>query len=229
MNNAYRYILICIMLIVASLRMSAQNDPTLAGMIMLYTEQAEKQLKAQEEMMMMQSTGHIWTKEQVEATTDLQKEFNTYLDSVRSIIVYAAEIYGFYHEISKLTDNMGDFTTQLKKNSTNAVAVALSAKRNQVYRELIIGSVEIVNDIRTICLSNNKMTEKERIEVVFGIRPKLQRMNKKLQALTRAVKYTTLGDIWIEIDEGSKPQADKSRITSEAKARWKQIGRNVRP
>ena len=85
----------------------AQNDPTLAGMILMYTNKAEKELKNQEKVMLLQSTGHIWTKEEVEATTDLQREFNNYLDSFRSIVSYAAQIYGFYHEIGQLVDNIG--------------------------------------------------------------------------------------------------------------------------
>lgn len=40
----------------------AQNDPVLAGMIAVYTEKAEKELKNQEKVMLMQTTGHIWTK-----------------------------------------------------------------------------------------------------------------------------------------------------------------------
>ena len=74
----------------------AQNDPVLAGMILLYTDKAEKELKKQEKVMLMQTTGHLWTKEEVKATTDLQREFNNYLDSFRSIVCYAAQIYGFY-------------------------------------------------------------------------------------------------------------------------------------
>ena len=151
------------------------------------------------------------------------------LDSFRSIVCYAAQIYGFYHEISKLTDNMGDFTRQVSRNSSHALAVALSTQRNRIYRELIMNSVEIVNDIRMACLSDNKMTEKERMEIVFGIRPKLKMMNKKLQRLTKAVKYTTMGDIWREIDEGARPVAGKRDIVEAAKRRWRQIGRNVRP
>ena len=54
-------------------------------------------------------------------------------------------------------------------------------------------------------------------------------MNKKLQRLTKAVKYTTMGDIWREIDEGARPAADKRDIVEAAKRRWRQIGRNVRP
>ena len=196
----------------------AQNDPVLAGMILLYTDKAQKELKSQEKVMLMQTTGHIWTKEEIEATTDLQREFNDYLDSFRSIVCYAAQ-----------TDNMGDFTQQLSRHPSNALAVALSSRRNKIYRELILGSVEIVNDIRTACLSDNKMTEQERMEVVFGIRPKLKMMNKKLQRLTIAVKYTTMGDVWIEIDGGSVPVADKRDIVENAKRRWRQNGRNVRP
>lgn len=166
--------------------------------------------------------------EEVEATTDLQREFNNYLDSFRSIVSYAAQIYGFYHEIGQLVDNMGGLVAQLDAHPANGLAVALSAKRNKIYRELIMNSIEIVNDIRTVCLSGNKMTEKERVEIVFGIRPKLKKMNKQLKRLTRAVKYTTMGDVWMEIDEGARPtKANKAEIAAAAKRRWKQVGKNV--
>ena len=210
-------------------KIQAQNDPVLAGRILLYTDKAQKELKNQEKVMMLQTTGHIWTKEEVQATADLQREFNKYLDSFRSIVCYAAQIYGFYHEISRLTDNMEDFTRQVSRSTTNALAVALSTERNRIYRELMLGSVEIVNDIRMACLAENKMTERERMEIVFGIRPKLKLMNTKLQRLTKAVKYTTMSDIWYEIDEGARPVADKRDIVEAAKRRWKQIGKNVRP
>lgn len=210
-------------------KVQAQNDPVLAGMILLYTDKAEKELKNQEKVMLMQTTGHVWTKEEVKGTTDLQREFYNYLNSFRSIVSYAAQIYGFYHEISHLTDNMGDFTRQLNRHSTNALAVALSTRRNKIYREMLLNSVEIVNDIRMACLSDSKMTEKERMEIVFGIRPKLRVMNRTLQRLTKAVKYTTMGDIWWEIDEGARPVVDKYDIVEAAQRRWRQNGRNVRP
>lgn len=210
--------------------MRAQNDPVLAGMILAYTEKAEKELKNQEKIMLLMSTGHVWTKEEVAATTDLQREFNNYLDNFRSIICYAAQIYGFYHEITQLTDNMGGLVSQLEAHPANGLAVALSAKRNKIYRELIMNSIEIVNDIRTVCLSDNKMTENDRMEVVFGIRPKLKTMNKQLRRLTRAVKYTSMSDVWLEIDENARPPAaDKKGIADAAKRRWRQIGKNVRP
>ena len=54
------------------------------------------------------------------------------------------------------------------------------------------------------------------MEIVFGIRPKLRSMNRTLQRLTKAVKYTTMGDIWREIDEGARPVADKYDIVKAA-------------
>lgn len=220
-----RTIFITILLMCMGIKVHAQLDPTLTGMVLIYTEKAKKTLKNQEKVMLLQTTGHIWTKEEVEAVTDLQREFNDYLDSFRSVVSYAAQIYGFYHEITHLTENMGEFTGQLKNSPTNALAVALSTNRNKIYRELIYNSTEIINDIRTVCLSDNKMTEKERMEIVFGIRPKLQLMNKKLQRLSIAVKYTSMGDIWAEISEEARPKANKVEIARSAIRRWKRSGK----
>ena len=64
-------IVMIIVLLSSFAGMRAQNDPVLAGMIALYTEKAEKELKNQEQVMLLMSTGHIWTKEEVEATINL--------------------------------------------------------------------------------------------------------------------------------------------------------------
>ncbi len=220
-----RVIFIIITLLCMGVKVHAQVDPTLAGMVLAYTEKAKKTLKNQEKVMLLQTTGHIWTKEEIEVITDLQREFNDYLSSFRSVVSYAAQVYGFYHEISHLTENMGEFTGQLRKSPTNTVAVALSTNRNKIYRELMYNSVEIVNDIRTVCLSDNKMTEKERMEIVFGIRPKLKLMNKKLQRLLIAVKYTSMGDVWAEIGEQEVAKANKAEIARSAMKRWKRSGK----
>jgi hypothetical protein len=204
-------------------------DPTLAAMVLLYTEKAENTLESQKKAMLLETTGHIWIEEEVDDTYKLHKEFNEYLDSFRGIIVYAAQIYGFYHEVQNLADNLQGFSTQISNSPSNAVAVALSANRNKMYREIILQSVEIVNDVRTICLSDIKMTEKERINVLLGIRPKLKIMNQKLIRLTRAIKYTSMGDVWNEITDRQPVKADINNISRSAFQRWKSIGKNVRP
>ncbi len=211
-------------------RLRAQSiDPTLAAMIALYTEKAENTLKSQEEAMLLESTGHVWIKEEVDGTWQIQKEFNEYLDTFHGIIVYAAQIYGFYHEIERMAGNLGNLAEQIGNSPANAVAVALSANRNKVYRQVILQSVEIVNDIRMVCLSDVKMTEKERTEIFFGVRPKLKEMNRTLQRLVRAVKYTSLTDVWNEISGNQPDKADIEDISKESFRRWRTIGKTVRP
>ena len=230
MRKALFAILPLLLFLLLSGKLGAQSiDPTLAAMIALYTEKAENTLKSQEEAMLLESTGHVWIKEEVDGTWQIQKEFNDYLDTFRGIIVYAAQIYGFYHEIDKMVGNMGKLNDQIAKSPGNVVAVALSANRNKVYRQVILQSVEIVNDIRMVCLSDVKMTEKERTEVFFGVRPKLKEMNKTLQRLIKAVKYTSLTDVWNEITERQPSKADVPDITDKAFQRWRSIGKTVRP
>ena len=57
--------------------MKAQIDPTLAGMIYVYTDKAKDELNAQKRAMLLETTGHLWLKEEVEGTTDIQKKFNS--------------------------------------------------------------------------------------------------------------------------------------------------------
>ena len=113
--NTMRGIIAAGICIFCVLGVSAQIDPTLAGMIALYTDQAQSQLKNQQKVMALQTTGHIWTREEVQGTTNLQKEFNDYLDSFRSVLGYAAQIYGFYHEVSCLVGNLDEFSDILRK------------------------------------------------------------------------------------------------------------------
>jgi tRNA A37 threonylcarbamoyladenosine modification protein TsaB len=125
--------------------------------------------------------------------------------------------------------NLRNMADQIARSPANAVAVALSANRNKVYRQVILQTVEIVNDIRMVCLSDVKMTEKERTEIFFGVRPKLKEMNRTLQRLVRAVKYTSLTDVWNEISGNQPGKADIEGISEESFRRWRTIGKTVRP
>ena len=197
-----------LLLIIVSGRAGAQSiDPTLAAMIVLYTEKAENTLHSQEEAMLLESTGHVWIKEEVDATWQIQKEFNDYLDSFHGIIAYAAQIYGFYHETEKMIRNLRNMADQIARSPANAVAVALSANRNKVYRQVILQTVEIVNDIRMV----------------------FKEMNRTLQRLVRAVKYTSLTDVWNEISGNQPGKADIEGISEESFRRWRTIGKTVRP
>ena len=207
----------------------AQLDPTLTAMILEYTQKAKSQYNTQLETMAVETEGHVWLKQEVEATKNYQQQFDRYISTFRGIISYAAQVYGFYYEINPLTENMGRLSHQIGETPVNAVAVALHRNRNDIYVDIINRSVGIVNTIRQVCI-DTKMTEKQRIELVFSIRPQLQQMNRKLAMLTKLVRCTTMAQVWYEIEYQSLPHREgKAGIVEECLGAWRVNGRSVKP
>ena len=207
----------------------AQLDPTLTAMILEYTQKAKSQYNTQLETMAVETEGHVWLKQEVEATKNYQQQFDRYISTFRGIISYAAQVYGFYYEINHLTENMGRLSHQIGETPVNAVAVALHRNRNDIYVDIINRSVGIVNTIRQVCI-DTKMTEKQRIELVFSIRPQLQKMNRKLAMLTKLVRCTTMAQVWYEIEYQSLPHREgKAGIVEECLGAWRVNGRSVKP
>ena len=206
----------------------AQIDPGLTSMVLGFTDKAKSQYKTQIETMGLETSGHIWLKEEVQATTNYQRQFDEYLNSFRDIIAYAAQAYGFYYEIDHLCDNMGRLTRQIGDAPVNAIAVALHNKRNDIYVGIINKSVGVVNCIRQVCVGK-KMTEKERIELVFSIRPQLKQMNHDLAMLTKLVKSTNMAQVWFEITRDKYHKQTRADLAEEALGLWKINAKNTKP
>lgn len=214
---------------IAPYRAHAQMDPTLTTMIVEYTNKAKSQYNNQLEMMSMQTEGHVWLRQEVENTKNCQQQFDTYISTFRGILAFAAQTYGFYHEISRLCDNMGKLTAQIGDTPLNAVAVALHDRRNGLYVDIIQKSIGILNTVRQVCI-DSKMTEKQRIELVFSIRPQLQAMNHQLCLLTRLVHCTTMAQVWYGIEYESLPHREgKAGIIEDCLAMWKINAKGVNP
>lgn len=229
MRNTIHIILLSLFLCIVPQCLKAQIDPVLAGMIVEYTEKAKSQYNSQLEMMAVQTEGHVWLRQEVEATKDLQKQFDTYLSGFRNVISYAAQTYGFYYEISHLCDNMKRLTAQIGDTPTNAIAVALHEKRNDIYVDIINKSLGIVNTIRQVCMEG-KMTEKQRVELVFSVRPQLQQMNRQLTILTKLVRHTNMAQVWYSIEYGTMPHREgKAGIIEDCLSAWKINAKNVKP
>lgn len=199
----------------------AQEDPLLAGQILLWTEKAKSELKQQEAAMAAETAGQIWMEDSWRKTADIQRIYNDYLDTFRDIVVFAGQAYGFYLETEKLIRHFDELGRVIDAHPDGLFAGALSARRNQVYIDLLTNALEIVNDIRLVCMSDSKMTEQQRVDMVFAIRPKLVRMNRQVMRLIRVVKYSTYTDILIEIELIQRQATDKSAITRACLARWK--------
>ena len=198
-------------------------DPGRAGAILVFTNQAKKTLNAQERAQLVMSGMHVYVKEEVEATANFQREFNEYLDQFNEVIQIAAETYGIFNEVKMVSQNIKSFIEVLDegKNMDNVVAVAAYPKRNKIFTELVMTSLDIAKDIHKVCFSKTKMTQKERLKIIFDMRPKLRKVNDQLRRMTLYIKYTNLIDVWNKlIDKKYKP-ANRKEIIERCKMRWK--------
>lgn len=216
-----RHIPILLVLLLSFLEGHAQEDPGLAAQILAWTNKAALELKAQETAMTLETAGQVRMEEEWRETADIQRLYNEYLDSFRHIVVFAAQAYGFYQEVDKLVVNFQMLGRVIDDHPSGVFAGALSARRNEIYREVLMNAIDIINDVRVICISGSKMTEKERMAMVFGIRPKLHLMNQQIRRLIRVVKYSSFTDILVEIELIERKGADKGAITRACLARWK--------
>lgn len=204
------------------------SDPGLVALIELYKDKAEKMYKAQENVQMLESTNHIWLNNETQAICDLQKQLNDYISAFRNVVCYAAQIYGFYYEIDNLVGNINAMSEQISAAPANPFAITLSARRNDIYIEIIQTASGIINNVRLACMSP-KMTEKERIELIFDIRPRLQKINVQLRRLNKLCRYTNMTDVWREIVGRTRNHSDKSDIIRQSFSTWRGNGRKISP
>lgn len=198
MNKRFVFIVL-LLLFAAGGRVMAGIDPTRAAAWALYDSQSKKTIQAQEKMQMAMATGHIWLKEEINVINDFHQQFNAYLDSFRCVLQVAAEVYGLYYEVSRVAKNVENLGTVVADSPSNVLAVAFSARKNDLYQNIVQTGIDVVEDIRKVCFGKAKMTEKERIMLVQSIRPKLRKLNKQMRCLTLAIKYTSLMDVWNDI------------------------------
>ena len=205
-------------------------DPGRVLAIKKASREAKKTLEAQLKAQGLQTVGHMWTKEEIEATTEFQKEFNDYLDSLHNILSIAAEIYGVYYEVTKTSKHVKNLAEVVSSSPSNVLAVAFSTRRNVVYRNLIKSSLDIFMDIRKVCFENSKMTEQEKNKVISGIRPKLRKINHQLAQLTLALRYTSFLDVWNEIAHRTPgiSSATKAEIIRRCRREWWDNAKSVR-
>jgi hypothetical protein len=198
------------------------TDPGRALTILNFTEQSKKTLNAQQRAQLVISGMHIFMEEEVSATTDFQREFNEYLDQFNEVIQIAAEVYGIYYEITEVAKNIKELNSVVSDAPANALAVAFSSKRNKVYTDLVMTSLDIAKDIHKVCFSGAKMTEKERIKIILGMRPKLKKTNHQLRRMSLMIKYTTFLDVWNDIlDKHYFKPANRKEIILRCQQRWK--------
>ena len=226
-----RYFILFIIVLLSSAKPAfAGIDPGRVAAIELASDQAKKALKSQEKAQLLMTTGHAWIKEEVEATTDFQREFNDYLDKFHDVLSIAAEIYGIYYEVTQTSKNVKALGEVLSDSPSNALAVAFSTRRNVVYRNIVRTTLDVIMDIRKVCFEKSKMTEEEKNKVISSIRPKLRTINKQLRQLTLTLRYTSFLDVWNELMDRAYylNPATKHDIITRCRRQWWNNAKSVR-
>ncbi len=226
-----RYFILFIIVLLSAIKPAfAGIDPGRVAAIELASDQAKKALKSQEKAQLLMTTGHAWIKEEVEATTDFQREFNDYLDKFHDVLSIAAEIYGIYYEVTQTSKNVKALGEVLSDSPSNALAVAFSTRRNVVYRNIVRTTLDVIMDIRKVCFEKSKMTEEEKNKVISSIRPKLRTINKQLRQLTLTLRYTSFLDVWNELMDRAYylNPATKHDIITRCRRQWWNNAKSVR-
>ena len=227
----FRYFILFIIVLLSAIKPAfAGIDPGRVAAIELASDQAKKALKSQEKAQLLMTTGHAWIKEEVEATTDFQREFNDYLDKFHDVLSIAAEIYGIYYEVTQTSKNVKALGEVLSDSPSNALAVAFSTRRNVVYRNIVRTTLDVIMDIRKVCFEKSKMTEEEKNKVISSIRPKLRTINKQLRQLTLTLRYTSFLDVWNELIDRAyyMNPATKHDIITRCRRQWWNNAKSVR-
>lgn len=188
-------------------------DPARAAAIDVASELEKKALDAQYKVQLLQSTGHLWTRQEVDAVTDFQKEFNEYISTFNSLLAYAAEIYGIYYDLNSLVGTVGWLNREMGNHPENAFAVALSTRKGNIYMRVFKTGTSVALDIKQFVISDKgKATEAQRLKVLETIRPKLRQLDKELKILCKYIRYTSIEDLWHEISGRHYTPASRKEV-----------------
>jgi len=238
MNNINRTIACVILEFCFSVSLFAQNGPDgiRAAMFATYAKQAKKALKAQDVLLGGNLTGHKYLKDEVEATTNFQRQFNDYLNSFDDILTVAADIYGIYMEVDEAMRNLKVVKEIVVRQPANVLAVAFSRSKNNIYTDVIENGLKLAADIEQILPlkkdqdKNAKITQYERLKVMDNIRLNLRTLNRKLRTLSRLIHYTTIMDSWYDLKGTGKEYQPREMgsITKNCLKTWMKHAKGVK-
>lgn len=185
-----------------------------------------KALKSQDEVMSLNLTGHMYISDQTEKVTNFQREFDNYLSSFGDMLTLAASIYGIYYQVDQTLKNLKELKYVGVSCPANVLAVALSQKKNNIYKDVIDDGIQIAADVKQILPlgsskgKNPKLTEHQRIQVIANINNTLVKLNFKLRRMNRLIRYTSLLDSWYELRGTPRGTRSMKAIVADCKRGW---------
>ncbi|MCC8119003.1 MAG: hypothetical protein LIP09_09720 [Bacteroidales bacterium] len=185
-----------------------------------------KQLQQLQGLPMLQAAAHVEMSNASNQLFDLQKQYNEYLTKIQDTIAIAAQTYGMVIETRRLVSNLGELRRIISEHPTNTFAAALSTKSSNLYYEVGIKAIGIMEDLKQAVLEDSAHhSGHERLKMVLKIRPKLKDTSLSIRRLIRAIRYTTINDVLREIGLRSYELQSKEDIAQACLKRWKANGK----
>ena len=204
----------------------AQIDGYRAVLFGQYGTYTSSALAAQDALLMLCYSEHHSIKQDSKKIANFQRKFNKYLDDLGDVLSFCANMYGIYYQVDQLTHNITYLKNLTLHCPSNVAAVALSEKKQGMYKEVFDQGLSLVNDLYEILpvkkSKNTKSTEYQKMTTEAKIQRKLYALNVKIVRLSRHIKYTTLLDTWYEYAGRRKRYKTRSikEVVDECTRRW---------
>lgn len=204
----------------------AQIDGFRAVLFGKYETYTSSALAAQDALLMLCYSEHHSIKQDSKKIANFQRKFNKYLDDLGDVLTFCANMYGIYYQTDQLTHNITYLKNLTLHCPDNVVAVAISEKKQGMYKEVFDQGLSLVNDLYEILpvkkSKNTKSTEYQKLTIEARIQRKLYDLNIKIVRLSRHIKYTTLLDTWYEYAGRRKRYKTRSikEVIDDCTHRW---------
>lgn len=204
----------------------AQIDGFRAVLFGKYGTYTSSALAAQDALLMLCYSEHHSIKQDSKKIANFQRKFNKYLDDLGDVLTFCANVYGIYYQTDQLTHNITYLKNLTLHCPNNVAAVALSERKQGMYKEVFDQGLSLVNDLYEILpvkkSKNTKSTEYQKLTTEARIQRKLYDLNVKIVRLSRHIKYTTLLDTWYEYAGRRKRYKTRSikEVIDDCTHRW---------
>lgn len=199
-------------------------DPTRLALYTNYDIRSRRAMEAHSAAIASMAFHHSWITGKETDIANLQQEFNDYLVNLHNQIAIAAQLYGSYYEFTQMSNNLKNLYDASSESPTNVIANAFNADKRQIVTNIVMSTTDLLFDIKKSIIDMTRMTEKERIEMLDGIRRKMKGINLQLRKLERNIRYYSLCDLWNEVRnrEYNFRKKTNKEIAIEARDRWQE-------
>lgn len=221
---AKRNYIFCLIFLVSTSVLAQMIDPMRMGLYSNYDIRMRNAVNAQSVALATMTFHHKWIQAKEKDMTNLQLEFHKYLVNNHDPIAMAAQLYGVYYELTEVSKNLRGIAAACEESPGNILANAFNEEKRMIVTNIVGKTSDLVYDIKKTYLDGDRMTEKERLQLVDDVRRHMKWSNRQLKKIERSIRYYSLCDLWNDIRNKEYVFRKKSNaiIAREARDRWQE-------